>query len=511
MIIIYTLFSLYTPILSDDLIFLHKYYIANGGSYSFSLHGLYEYAHDIWNTENGRLANMLCAPILIWLPGYIKALLIACVISFIFLISTRIIDRNWHLRPITLMTMWILSILLFPWHDYSSLMLTDYALNYLVSAALTLCTLFATYYSTTKRIKPGLYILILITAFSCGAIHEGFSLPLLGSLTILSIIRRHPSSEWWGIFLSLLAGTIICLSSPAIWNRLADNTANQTLHLLPYLRHLCKNTPLMVIALSACGMSLFFKKGRQWLMKNILVGVNLYLVVLAFLSGIMHTLLLAPARATICTTLPLIILLINIIRPYLYKIPIKISYMLIASCMLIVWAFYINVLHWQYRIYQESNEIQDRLCISNNRTIYYDIIRSTPWWTLRHPISDLWYSSACFTAYNIYYERTDTTALVIPEIIKNYDFKMPVPIPESKGFFQAGNYVLIKDLSLICDDYNPATGVTGNWKFTLSSGKIIGSYVTFLPFFNSEGDTWFIGIPGRDSIEGPFLNITPAF
>lgn len=76
-ILIYTLFSLLCPIMTDDYMFWGKYLTANNGSMMPSLSGYCNYVRDLWLYENGRLANMLCAPVVLWMPKLAWAIILA--------------------------------------------------------------------------------------------------------------------------------------------------------------------------------------------------------------------------------------------------------------------------------------------------------------------------------------------------------------------------------------------------------------------------------------------------
>ena len=237
-ILIYTLFSLLCPIMTDDYMFWRKYLTANNGSMMPSLSGYCNYVRDLWLYENGRLANMLCAPVVLWMPKLAWAIILAVIICAIYLLSARMVNGSRPVSPLLLMSIWICSILLLPWYDTSSLMLIDYALNYFPPTLLTLATIWAAY-----RIESGqpfrniyYYCAIVVIAFLAGIFHEGFSMPLLAAISVIAAVRRFSMpGQWWGIYIALLCGTIISAGSPAIWTRFftaMDSRTQQHLSLI---------------------------------------------------------------------------------------------------------------------------------------------------------------------------------------------------------------------------------------------------------------------------------------
>lgn len=508
-ILIYASFSWLCPIMIDDYMFWDKYLTANNGSILPSLSGYCNYVRDLWLYENGRLANMLCAPVVLWMPKLAWAIILAVIICAIYLSAASLVNGSRPVSPLLLMSVWICCILLLPWHDYSSLMLIDYALNYFPSTLLTLATIWAAYrIGSGRRFRIARYCLIIFVAFLTGVFHEGFSMPLLAALSVIAAVRRFSMpGQWWGVYIALLCGTIISAGSPAIWTRFFTTMdSNAELHLRPYLRALVKNTPLFFALSAAAIAAIPFAKSRRILRNIISDRLNQYLLLTALFAAIMVIILKAPVRATTGLNLLLIIFLLRGIKSLDIHISPKSSSMAAIASLIAVCLFYTGVLRWQFKIYDENRQITMLLKDGDSdKTIYMDTIRHAPWWTLNHPVAGLWYTNIQIKFVNKIYGRPEDIPPVLPKILEGYDFSNQVTVPENPDFFQTGDIILMRGDNIDTDS------LTYNWRFTLAGGEEVGSYVMFVPFIANNGERWIAGFPTRIQVKGPFLNITESY
>ena len=288
MIVIYAIFSWLSPVMIDDLMFWHKYLDANNGDATPSLLGYWCYIRDLWLYENGRLANMLCAPVVLWMPKIVWNVFLACVISCMYLISARIINNSWNFEPLLLVVVWIAYIFILPWHESNSLVIIDYALNYFLSTVVVLLTIWAAWHMEFSQMKNRyLYIGILLMGFVCGLFHEGFSFPLIATLFCIACLNCFKMNcQWWGLFVAVLIGMLICAGSPAIWERFFTSVdADSHFHLKPYIRMFIKNTTLFAgisILMFVCA---FFKRGRRCIKHVFSDQINVYLILLGIYSS----------------------------------------------------------------------------------------------------------------------------------------------------------------------------------------------------------------------------------
>ncbi|WP_300300289.1 DUF6056 family protein [uncultured Muribaculum sp.] len=507
MFAIYAIFSWFTPLMVDDLIFWHKYQCANNGLTSPSLSGYWIYIRDLWLYENGRLANMLCAPAILWIPRWLWSAILALIICGLFVLCARIINDNRRISPTLLIFVWVASVLLLPWHDYSSLMLLDYALNYFPSSILALGTIWTVCHLQSTRIdNPICYILILIMGFAAGLFHEGFSLPLIATFITIAFINQFKMpAQWWGIFIATIIGTAICVGSPAIWERFFDTMDNaSTFHIKPYLRNFIKNTTLFAFS---CGIScilLLSHKGRALLNAIIHNTINQYILLTGIFSGLMSVGLLAPPRAATFSTLMFIIIWFRAIPSCYYdKLKPAVELILTSVVLILIWIFYSIVLHWQYLVFKENESITTLLAHNPQAAIYKDTIRSTPWWTLGHPIVNIWNTNTQFIFFTQLHNRDSNIPLVLPEPFKYFENYKAIPIGNSNRYFQFDDYILCR---LAADELD--ANIPSNYILTLSDSTKIGTYATKLSFQQTDSLRWIILIPTSPKAKGPFLHIS---
>lgn len=510
--IIYSIFSWLVPFNIDDLLFCHKYFIANNGWEHFSLPGIWSYIRSLWLYENGRLSNMFCAPIILWIPKWIWAILLGIIIMTLNLLSTYLAQKSTHITASMLMFIWLMGIIFYPWHDFSSLMLVAYALNYFVAGLLILISIAAFVYLETHKLRPAVYIPLIITGFAAGMIHEGFSLPLCATLAIALVTNREKQSrQWWGLFIAVVAGTAICTTSPAIWARFFDTAESKNfMHtIIPYVRLFIKSTPLFAAGVLITAILLITRKGRTTL-KNVFADrLNVYLATMACAASAMAIILLAPPRATFCGDITAIILIARILNNYTRFFIMCSSFLLNIIALIFIYVFYAGVIYWQLQIYREDRIIKQMLIDSNGDTIYYDTIRFTPWWTFHHPVAGIWETSMQYVSYGRYTDRLQFTALVLPKVLKDNDLSTCRSIPESKGIYQINDYLIISDSTLNPFMSEPnLTPRNTNCRFILEDGREIGSPVTLFPFLTPDNKIHFIGFPRKDNIKGPFRKVT---
>lgn len=515
-ILIYSLFSWFVPFNGDDLLFQYKYTIANNGSTKFSLSGLVVFMRDLWLYENGRLANVLCGIVILWMPKWIWAISLGTIICSIFMISTKMAQHISPLSPLMLLVIWIMGIIFFPWYDMSSLMLVAYAMNYFVSMLFVIASIYIAWQLESTRVNHRIYICTLVIGIITGLMHEGFAVPLLATIIltgIISHIKKNPLSlQWYGFLIAVMVGTIICISSPAIIDRfftLSESHEIRPADLRAYIRILLKNTPLFAGTLLAGCAMLCQSDSRRFLKRFFAHQLNIYLLLLATTSAIMDIILLAPPRATLCSTLPIIILIASIAKPYIVNINKRATTICIAGALVFIGIFYSGVIFYQARIASEDICIKQKLVESNGETVFFDITEHTPWWTFRHPVTEIWYGPMQHNIYSLTMSRNDSTALVAPSIFKNFEYSSLSPIEQSPGFYQLGRYVLTDNPSLISTEFNNTPGPKGgNLRFIFDDGRNIGSYIAFLPILGKDGKLWIIGIPSKVLPDAPYVRIT---
>lgn len=495
MFAVYSLFAWFIPVSIDDYAFMRYYLEANGGDPGFSWSGLTGYFSTVWNVENGRLANYLCAPVLLWIPHWLRALLLGLVISSTFILSARLASSKERLTPAMLVFVWALMAMFLPWRDISSLMVADFALNYFLSGLFLLMTLAAAVRLENSEMGVGIYIAAIIAAFCAGICHECFGLPLIAAMAIVALLNRFSMPvRWWGLFAAVVAGTALCLTSPAIWSRIIRCSSSMTVDFIHVCRLLAYSGFIFSVTCFAILCALFFARGRRWLSRVFSSPASRYFGLIALFSAIIAAALRVEGRGFFLPDLTSIMLLAVMVRDRLKRLPVAVVISGLALLVLI----YFNVIKWQRIIYLEDKAIRQAITETGGEAIYYDTVLETPWWTFRHPTVGLWHASLHIVPYSNYIHReADSLALVIPTILRGVDFNDCCPLPG------IGDYRQIEDLILL--PYNPDNDqFVWDARIINAEGIERGSRIGFEYMRNVDGSLWHVGRPVRAGIHGPY-------
>lgn len=508
MLAAYGAFSWLCPLMVDDFNFMVEYRAANCGSSAPSVGGVLAYVGEVWRDENGRLANMLCAPVALWVPKWLWALALGATMAALHVLAARMARGSWRIGAL-LPAVWVACILLLPWRDESSLIPLDFALNYLVSALLMLLTLWSAHRLEASAARALPYALMLTAGLLTGMVHEGASLPLLAALTLVAARRRAAMPrQWWGLYAALAAGALLLISSPGLCDRVVDSAhRHASTPLLHYLHAFVRTTPLFAAAVAAAAVAAACRRGREAMKRIASDRLNAYLLIAAAAGAAMTIVLTAPKRAAIWSSLLLIVLLFRIGVPWLAPrlrpraVAAAAATMLAAACL-----FYAGVLHWQKRICDEYTAIMAELmAVGTEGFIYKDTIRFTPWWTLGHPTAGVWCRYAQAVHVNRLLGRANDASLVVPAALRDYDFAHPTPVASNRDCYQAGDMLLLKESDL-------EWGLTlHNWRITLADGTVAGVYLNMIPH-TVDGHAWIVGIPTRSHVRGPYrsaVNVDP--
>lgn len=111
MMLVYTIYSWVTPYAHDDYMFSRYYLDGNNHQESFSLTGLFNYISMVRNVENGRLANYLCAPIVMWMPHWLWSLLFGAIVTASVMLSARLSVGRKQVSARMIVFIWALSVI----------------------------------------------------------------------------------------------------------------------------------------------------------------------------------------------------------------------------------------------------------------------------------------------------------------------------------------------------------------------------------------------------------------
>lgn len=502
----YAAYSWLCPLMTDDFNFWVQYRTASGGSLSPDWAALWAYVRGVWLGENGRLANMLCAPAVLWVPRWLWSACVAAMMVAIYLLSARIARGSWRFSPLLLAAVWVAGVVLLPWHDDVSLIPVDIALNYLLSALLLLIVVLGGWRVGRRRVGLLRYVALLVAGFMAGMCHEGESLPLLAAMSVVAVIGRGAlPGQWWGLYAAVAAGAALCAGSPAIWERLFCAAGGSAFSPRAVVRALVMNNTLFAASAAIMAGAACFRKGREALRSVFADRMNLFLGLTAAFGAVMVALLLAPGKASIWSILLLTVLWLRVARSMVAWRPKPLAANVAAAAALLLAAtFYAAMLPWQKKIYDEHAEIMAALRAAGpDSTLFRDTIRQTPWWTLGQPIDGVWLHISQVVNVNLLLGRSaEGVAPVLPTLLRDYDYANPVGVGVGDTpCYQAGDMILFRKSEL-----PDSAGVANGYRFTLADGSVVGSYVTLLPH-RVGGEAWLVGIPAKSSVKGPFREV----
>ena len=502
----YSIFAYFVPPAIDDFAFMRYYINANGGSDLFSFSALVDYIVTVRQLENGRLANYLCAPVLFWLPHWLWALILGGIIT------TCITMTSWFSSGCNkpsgrlIIFIWTLIVMFLPWNDFSGLMVADYALNYLFALLLVLVTFCSLLCAECSKMRLRLYFPAIICAFFAGMTHETVSLCLITTLGIIAVCKHFRlGRQWWGLFVAIIIGEIFCLTAPGILSRISTTSSHFE---IPTLYLLARHAYLTILLFSLCfiiAMIMFLtKNGRSRLKKIFTSQVNIYMGLFALIVSISVIALQAPMRFSLFSSVPTIIVVANglLTQTNFFK-----YFTQIVSCAFLagILLFYGIIIYWQKKIYEENEIIIEAVEAANNKPVYYDIIRNAPWYTFSYAVDGLWYLGAQQYWVAQYYKRLPDIAIVLPKAVEHFDISRAAPLtyPNHSGYFQNDDY-------LIAEGKLDINTLPSQLRYKMNGGKERGSATTWRIFFDDLGNKWYIGVPLRGRIHGPYDSVYDA-
>lgn len=503
MMMVYTIYSWCTPYALDDYMFV-GYYLDGNPDESLSLSGLWNYISTVRSSENGRLANLLCAPIVMWLPHWLWAIFFGAIVTASITLSARLASGNRRVTAGMLIFVWALSVIFLPWQDFSGLVVIDYALNYLFSWLLVLLTLIALLKVEEKPMKSGYYCPAVFLAFLTGMVHESFSAVLVIAITTYAAIKKfRMSPQWWGIFVALVIGLIICLTAEGIIQRTIRTTGFERARDLMYFARLIYHTMSLCAIVGFVGFVMSFtKSGRVRLRSIFSRPVNIYMALVAFFAIISIIAVYAPARSAMMAVPPTIILLAGALQSQ-WNLSRYFSRISPAVVLALILTFYGGLIYWEHKIKLQNNVIVELMKNAKGRPVYFDTVRDTPWYTFDYPVNGLWHYYNAHQGYIAEYLGMDGSKLyVLPKVLENVDLKKcdKVIFENNEGFFQIGDY-------LLSDSRNDRYSLPDRFRFISEDGSFIDSGVNWKPFAACDSSVWCLGIPVKKEVKGPFLKI----
>lgn len=373
--VVYTAMSWLTPLMFDDLLFISSYREITGGD-AFSLEGYADFFMQLRNNDNSRLSNEVFPAIILW-PGtrIIFNVLTGLMMSVIILLVSRIATSRWTPTGGCCIAIWFALLITLPWRN--NLFVTNYSLNYIYSAVITL-----SFAIVMLRVLRGegskLFVAAaLLLGLLTGAWHEGFAAPMLGALGVVGCVdgfrRRRISVPFWSIIIISALVMLVFALSPGILNR-AGRELGGDVSLSYRLPRLVVNNYLVIGTIIFVAVGALTSKGRK-LIASTFADYWCVLFALVALFGLAICMLVNPTPRT--AFWPQMAATVLWLRWLWLRYHQRVTGWKRTAAITIM-AVFIAVqssvsIYWQHKYFVEHNEIIAMLEKSPG-TVFYDVI-----------------------------------------------------------------------------------------------------------------------------------------
>lgn len=373
--VVYAAMSWLTPLMFDDLLFISGYREITGGD-AFTIEGYAEYFMQLRNNDNSRLSNEAFPAIILW-PGtrVIFNVLTGLMMSMIILLVSRIVTSRWTPSRGCCIAVWFALLFTLPWRN--NLFVTNYSLNYIYSAVITL-TFAIAMLRLLKGGAPKLFVAAtLLLGLLTGAWHEGFAAPILGALGVVGCIdgfrRRHVSVPFWSIIIISAAVMLAFALSPGILNR-AGRELGGDVSLSYRLPRLVANNYLVIGTVILVAVGAFASKGRK-LIASAFADSWCLLFALCALFGLAICMVVNPTpRTAFWPQLAATVLWLRWLWLRYHQRVTGWKRIAAITVMSVFIAVQSSVsIYWQHKYYVEHNKIVAMLEKSPG-TVFYDVI-----------------------------------------------------------------------------------------------------------------------------------------
>lgn len=409
--IIYSLMSLWTPMMLDDYIFKAAYLRHNNLSDHFNLQALMAYMKEVRDCDNSRIPNLI-APFSTTIAPWKDIFPIftgLCVATIIALASRFIAGYKICKYPLCIAMVWLACIILIPWRN--NLFVAAFSLNYIYPACGMLIFITIAMHSQSAKSNLMAATVLCLIAFPSGMWHEGFTLPTFAGFLMISL-RNIKKWKWWWWFAGFLfaAGAFTAAMAPGTLSR-----ANSQFAFAPYL------STVMIADYAGVGflcsllvLPTCIRRGRKSLKKSF--SSDLFtLFFTAMCAGLCLSLILPHSpRMAFYPDICAIICSGLIIRNILVENPNALSlftkgYKAAGFIALIISsAQSAAAIIWQHALYEEEKTIMPLIKESPSGTVFYNYLDpyDIPLYTLYFPVRGEWVSAFTYITMHEYMSVT---------------------------------------------------------------------------------------------------------
>lgn len=510
----YCLMYYWTPFQIDDFIFAHYYREANSGSESFSLAALADMTKEVRAEENGRLANLIAGPWVLWVPKFIAAALMSITtVSMIYLIGVLSKDGT-KLSAGELIFAWAFCAVLLPWRE--SIFVADLFLNY-VAASISLLAFIYLFVKAGDESSRMMHMAApMFIAFMASWFHE--TAGLVGGVGIAAYacsLKFRLSHTQWLMTAAFAVGLGISISSPAIWARLDNAEAGQNLINGLSVRGFIKALPASTALLITISVSAMFKSGRRMLYGLFSRKISIITIAaVAAGAAIVIRLGAGNSRAGWFSELFAIIALATLLRQIKAAYAPRLIFALCAFGLMI--AFFINVLKWQHYYFSEDKDIWQEIETSETGTVFHDWNETCPLSTLLYPSNKIWTSPIHLCAVNV--EGNQRIVTCVPKALSSLSTeKFLTPIDGNAAIYDFNGVLIQHNYKFEAPSFvwgkasereTERPVVDDFYTYHTSDGQVWSDVPSMkLKFVSVSGDTMVNVRPLNWRVKGPYTRI----
>ena len=501
MTIAYALMYYLTPMQLDDFIFAGYYRQCAGGSTGFSLSALADYVSLVRYEENGRLANLLAGPWVIWLPKAVAAALMALCTTAMIRLMAKLAAPTARYAPIALAAAWLTAGIALAWREY--IWVADMFLNY-IPASVCFLTFFIAF---SRREAPqgaaatvAAALIALLTAWW----HEACAVGGLAAIAAVALSQRlRLSRRQWIMTAAFALGTIIVLTSPAIWHRFAFHEALDTFTWRGYIKLLPCTT---IVCVSAVMISLT-RRGRRYLRSSITADTTFIMLAAAMVAGaaLLAKINAMSGRAAWFAELPAAVLLLSMLRHV--ALPPTARRLAATAAAVLMCLLMASAISWQAIYRDHDTDVWAKINASPHGTAFCDDAPQCPRaTTLFYPTYMTWSEKGQYLAASAY--CGNRIIAVVPQCLDSLtSLDRLTPIPGSAGLYAFGDAVVARNGAV------PSPSDIDIYDYMqLTYHATDGSTYWNVPsiahrFITNAGDTLINVRPGYWRVKGPFARI----
>lgn len=474
----FTLLCLWTPLAYDDWNFMAEWTEVNG-TRPLSFATLFEFWKDIRLYDNGRIANVLAPVFTMFSPwkelfAFLTGLLGAGIVVFVSYFS---FGRKF-LTPLFLASVWVPLILLLPWRN--SLFVTDYSLNYIWAAGVTMAFMFCVMYCERHGWNFFNFIFCLIIGFFAGGWHEGFAVPVLAGFFLLTIKERSFSIQWFLVGIFYLIVTLVFYFCPGMLNRTSEQIGHMALG-MTYIKMAIDFSAVIFLCLTVVVFfivpSLRKYLARAWSNPWFVIGSGIVLV-----GTILSLLFTHQPRSAFWPGIFAIAMFFILTQPLWTRLassPYRVYLTVLASAVCLIPLC--TTMVWQYRLTQEQKLILEKIEKSESGTVYHDIIKGSDIpavLTLKMTNHPAWMHDFNYKTLKNYNHKPYTA--VLPQSLENpANWLEPRDLEGNTGAFVVGNSVILP--------YDIGEEMSTIITVKLLEGTTLDAVALFLPFLSPQG------------------------